>query len=273
MARTVQVAPTPKLFDEYEMPRSAPHKARIHLLQSLVKEKPVQHNINVGQKRRFRAAFDDIAWEQNLKKVYAGGESHQLKQFQIDPMPLNEPSFELLTKTVDDIIDTSSMEAVAAASDTDKVLLIDAVIRAVCRECTSRVKIHRDVSFKCKALEGFGRVDVLRSGDAEKAVATECKTEMFDQGVARLAVAVETALLERIEKEQETNGTVFGIASDFLTWQVMELSADGARFCKFAVDESEREVGLREIVGALAALLQGKEASDTYDAAKSVIRH
>ncbi|KAE9308821.1 hypothetical protein PF001_g10987 [Phytophthora fragariae] len=151
MARTVPVAPKPKLFDEYEMPSSAAHKARIRLLQTLVKEQTVeQRYMNVGQKRRFRAAFDDVAWEQNLRRVYEDAGDHQLKQLAIDPMPLNEPSFELLLATVNDIIETSSMTSLETASDADIATLVDTVVRALCRECTSRVKIERNASFKCR---------------------------------------------------------------------------------------------------------------------------
>ncbi|EEY67664.1 uncharacterized protein PITG_18173 [Phytophthora infestans T30-4] len=227
MARTVPVAPTPKLFDEYEMPTSATHKARIRLLQ---------------MRRRFRAAFDDVAWEQNLQKVYENADSHQLKQFEIDPMPLNESSFELLLSTVGDIIETSSMENVATASDEDKMALIDAVMRAVCRECTSQMKIERNVTFKGKALESFGRVDLLRYGNLENAIIT--------------------ALLERLEKDPQMNEHIYGVVSDLLTWQVMEVDAEGARFCTLIVNENEKEDGLRNVIGSLAALLQGKEARD-----------
>ncbi|KAG7380035.1 hypothetical protein PHYPSEUDO_007847 [Phytophthora pseudosyringae] len=262
MARTVPVAPQPKLLDEYEMPTRAAHKTRICLLQMLVKEEPVQHPVSVGQKRRFHAAFDGVAWVQQLQKVYEDAGDHRLKHFEIDPVPLNEPSFELLLQTVDDIVETSSMANVATASDEDKMALIDAVTRAVCRECTSRVKMQRNVSFKCKAFEPFGRVDLLRYGDVEKAVVMECNERDFDKGVAAMAVAAETALLERLEKEPEMDERIYGVVSDFLTWQVLELGLEGARFCKLSVDENGKENGLRGVVGALAALLQGKEARD-----------
>ncbi|ETI49119.1 hypothetical protein F441_06966 [Phytophthora nicotianae CJ01A1] len=262
MARTVPVAPKPRLFDEYEMPTSAAHKARICSLQMLVKEQPVERYTSVLQKRRFRAAFDDVAWEQNLRKVYEDADYHQLKHFDIDPMPLNEPSFELLLSTVDDIIETSSMENVATASDEDKTTLIDAVMRAVCRECTSQTKIERHVLFKGKALESFGRVDLLRDGNLENAIVVECDEQNFDKGIARMVITAETALLERLEKDPQMDEHIYGIVSDLLTWQVMEVGAEGARFCKLKVDESEKEDGLRCVVGALAALLQGKEARD-----------
>ncbi|KAG2775936.1 hypothetical protein JG687_00011299 [Phytophthora cactorum] len=262
MARTVLVAPNPKLFDEYEMPASAAHKARIYFLQMLVKEQPVERYANVPQKRRFRAAFDDVAWGQNLQKVYENADNHQLKHFEIDPMPLNEPSFELLVATVDDIIKTSSMENVATASDEDKMTLIDAVIRAVCRECTSRMKIERNVAFKGKALEPFGRVDLLRDGNLENAIVVECNEQVFDKGIAQMVLVAETALLERLEKDPQMDEHIYGVVSDLLMWQVMEVGAEGARFCKLTVDENEKEDGLRRVVGALAALLQGKEARD-----------
>ncbi|KAF4038490.1 hypothetical protein GN244_ATG09364 [Phytophthora infestans] len=262
MARTVPVAPTPKLFDEYEMPTSATHKARIRLLQMRVREQPNERFASVLQKRRFRAAFDDVAWEQNLQKVYENADSHQLKQFEIDPMPLNESSFELLLSTVGDIIETSSMENVATASDEDKMALIDAVMRAVCRECTSQMKIERNVTFKGKALESFGRVDLLRYGNLENAIIVECNKQVFDKGMAQTAITAETALLERLEKDPQMNEHIYGVVSDLLTWQVMEVDAEGARFCTLIVNENEKEDGLRNVIGSLAALLQGKEARD-----------
>ncbi|KAE9008975.1 hypothetical protein PF010_g11138 [Phytophthora fragariae] len=233
MARTVPVAPKPKLFDEYEMPSSAAHKARIRLLQTLVKEQTVeQRYMNVGQKRRFRAAFDDVAWEQNLRRVYEDAGDHQLKQLAIDPMPLNEPSFELLLATLS-----------ARCAGSARVV--------------SRLSATRRSS-----AESTGRVDLLRDGEKEKAVVVERKEHNFDVGVAQGALVAETALLERLEKDPEMKENVYGIVSDFLTWQLMELSVDGARFCKFVVDENKKEVDLRQIVGALAALLQGKESRE-----------
>lgn len=226
------------------------------------KEQPVQGYgyVNVGQKRRFRAAFDDVAWEQNLQHAYEDrGATPHLKQFEIDPIPLNEPSFELLLATVNDIIDTSSMTTIETASDADKATLIDAVVRAVCRECTSRVKIHRNVSFKSKALESFGRVDLLRDGEKERAVVVGCKEPNFGKGVAQMTLAAETALLELLEKDPETKEHIYGVASDFLVWQVMEMGAEGARFGRFVVDGNTKEDDLRQVVGTLAALLQGKE--------------
>ncbi|POM79425.1 Crinkler (CRN) domain containing hypothetical protein [Phytophthora palmivora] len=145
------------------------------------------------------------------------------------------------------------MTSVEAASDEDKTILIDAVIRAVCRECTSRVKIERKVTFKCKALEAFGRVDVLRHGEFEKAVVMECNKNDFDKdGLAGAAFT----------RDPKMNEHIYGVVSDFLTWQVMELGTEEARFCKLCVNESKREDGLRAVLGVLAALLQGKEARD-----------
>ncbi|KAL4145803.1 hypothetical protein PRNP1_011679 [Phytophthora ramorum] len=262
MPRTVPVAPKPKLFDEYDMPTGAAHKARIRMLQIFVKEQPSKHSANVGQKRRFRAAFDDFAWERNIKKVYENSAGHHLNQFEIDPMPLNEHSLELLLATVDDLIETSSMETIDTASETDKMMLVDAVMRAVCRECTSCVKIERNVTFKSEVLEPFGRVDLLRAGKMEKAIVMQCKKQDFDRGLTEMAIAVEIALLERMEKGPDSKANIYGFMSDFVTWHVMELSAKRARFCKFTVDASKREDDLRTLVGALSALVQGKEARD-----------
>ncbi|OWY97803.1 Crinkler (CRN) [Phytophthora megakarya] len=179
----------------------------------------------------------------------------------MDSMPLNEPSFQLLLSTVDDIIETSAMQNVETASDEDKMTLIDAVMRAVCRECTSRVKIERNVSFKCKALQAFGRVDLLRDGEMEKAIVIQCNENEFDKAMAQMAVILETALLERVAREPEMNEHIYGIVSDFLTWKVMELGPEEARFCTLK-NENKKEDGLRLAVGALAALLQGKEARE-----------
>ncbi|GMF20330.1 unnamed protein product [Phytophthora lilii] len=168
------------------LPASA-HEVRIRLLQSLVKnDKPGRYSASVDQKRRFEAVFDGVAWEQNLKKVYEDvADSHRLKHFKIYPMLLNDSSFQLLASKVDDIIATSVMERTNDASDTDKMTLIDAVVRAVFRECSSRVKLERNASFKCTALEAFGELDLLRAGGIEKSVVFECGGYSFDKGIAR----------------------------------------------------------------------------------------
>ncbi|POM75328.1 Crinkler (CRN) domain containing hypothetical protein, partial [Phytophthora palmivora] len=123
------------------------------------------------------------------------------------------------------------MTSVEAASDEDKTILIDAVIRAVCRECTSRVKIERKVTFKCKALEAFGRVDVLRHGEFEKAVVMECNKNDFDKGIAQMEFPQVTASQFESDRKMVGNEHIYGVVSDFLTWQVMELGTEEARFC------------------------------------------
>ncbi|KAF1791034.1 hypothetical protein GQ600_17374 [Phytophthora cactorum] len=185
MARTVLVAPNPKLFDEYEMPASAAHKARIYFLQMLVKEQPVERYANVPQKRRFRAAFDDVA----------------------------------------------------------------------------RMKIERNVAFKGKALEPFGRVDLLRDGNLENAIVVECNEQVFDKGIAQMVLVAETALLERLEKDPQMDEHIYGVVSDLLMWQVMEVGAEGARFCKLQWMKTRKRM-VSAVLSEPCCSTPGKEARD-----------
>lgn len=235
-----------------------PHATRINRLRRM-SDQIVQNKPTSGQKRGHRAAFGDFDWTEQLERIYTN-EHGFLREFRPTTTDLSDSGFRFLHSTIKMIKLTSKITIFELCNEADKVELVDAVMRSVVAECDrrDRVELKREVPFKCQRLNAIGRVDRVVTKHGHKALVLECKRNDFNKGFAQMAIGTEAMLLEHLEDHPDSDDSVYGIVTNFISWHFMELTRHEARFYQMhLMAHSNFAKGLREVASALLSILRG----------------
>ncbi|RLN71161.1 hypothetical protein BBJ29_010163 [Phytophthora kernoviae] len=138
--------------------------------------------------------------------------------------------------------------------------LIDLTVRVGASECIDFVKVDVNVELKCSELDVNVHTDwLLTSNGRTKVVVVHCKRGdgCFSKGLAQMVLGAETTLSDILQQNPSSDESVYGIATNFVVWQFLQLNRHEARFCDVFFKTNKRRDSLDELTSIVSGLLRG----------------
>ncbi|KAG7375432.1 hypothetical protein PHYBOEH_002553 [Phytophthora boehmeriae] len=247
------IQPLPKSISPSKM-RS--RSDRIRQIRELIRQLAA-FDVHVGDKRSQSAAFGVFDWDGHLSKFYSDKRG-ALLHLKPPNSSVPEEKIDLLHNVAEIVIQTTGTNNLLACKESVLQELIDLTVRVGVSDCID-VKVDVNVDLNSSELDVNIQVDwLLTSNKRKRVVVVHCKRGggCFSKGLAQMVFGAETILGQILQESPSSDESVYGIATNFMVWQFLQLNRHEARFCDVFFKMNKRQESMDELASIVSGLLK-----------------